>query len=318
MSTMVRAGFPQLLATGAHALFVEWRDIKQRDPEFEKIFNIETSTKAFEDEFQVVGLGPMPEKPENTATVYNSGIQGGSKRYIHLTYALGCRASWELAEDDQYGVINKFPEALAKSGRFTQEMVAANIFNQGFSSIVSTDGVSLFNTSHPLAGGPGATNIAPGVSNIISTAGTYPNRPNPDVDMSITALQLMANHFERFPDSQGLPSQIKPKTLLVPPELKFICRELLGSPGKPYTGDNEINSIVGEDLTYMVSHYLTSQSAWFVLADKGNHQLKFFWRKKMDCKYDDDFDTGALKTICYMRFSVGATHWVGVWGSNGI
>lgn len=315
--TMVRGAFPQLLATGAHAVFVEWRDIKQREPEFEKIFNVETSTKAFEDEFQMVGMGPMPEAPENTPTAYFDGIQAGIKRYLHLTYRMGSRASWELVEDDQYGIINKVPEAHVKSARFTQEMVAANIFNQGFTSIVSTDGVSLFNTAHPLVGGVAATNTAPGITNVITAAGTYPNRPTPDVDLSITGLQFMANVFERFPDSQGLPSHAKPKFILIPPEQKFIARELLGSAGKPYTADNEINALLGEDLTFMVSHYLTSQSAWFALADKGNHQLKFFWRKKLDAKYDDDFDTGALKTISYMRFSCGATHWINTYGSNG-
>lgn len=315
--TMMRGAFPQLLATGAHAVFVEWRDIKQREPEFEKIFNIETSTKAFEDEFQMVGLGPMPEAPENTPTAYFDGIQAGIKRYLHLTYRMGSRSSWELIEDDQYGIINKVPEAHVKSARFTMEMVAANIFNQGFTSIVSTDGVSLFNTAHPLVGGVAATNVAPGIANVITAAGTYPNRPTPDVDLSITGLQFMSNVFERFPDSQGLPSHAKPKVVAIAPELKFIARELLGSAGKPYTSDNEINALLGEDLTFMVSHYFTSQSAWFALAEKGAHQLKFFWRKKLDAKYDDDFDTGALKTISYMRFSCGATHWINTYGSNG-
>lgn len=315
--TMLRGAFPQLLATGAHAVFVEWRDIKQKEPEFEKIFNVSTSTKAFEDEFQMVGLGPMPEKPENNSTAYFDGIQAGIKRYLHLTYAMGSRASWELVEDDQYGIINKIPEAHVKSARYTQEMVAANIFNQGFTSIVSTDGVSLFNTAHPLVGGVAATNTAPGISSIISTAGTYPNRPNPDVDLSITALQFMSNVFERFPDSQGLPSYAKVKVIAIPPELKFIARELLGSAGQPFSGDNTINSLLGEDLTFMVCHHFTSTSAWFGLSDKSNHQLKFFWRKKLDARYDDDFDTGALKTISYMRFSVGATHWINTYGSNG-
>lgn len=315
--TMLRGAFPQLLATGAHSVFVEWRDIKQKEPEMEKIFNVHTSTKAFEDEFQMVGLGPMPQKPENTPTAYFDGIQAGTKRYLHLTYAIGSRASWELVEDDQYGIINKIPEAHVKSARFTQEMVSANIFNRGFTSVVSTDGVPLFSTSHPLVGGVAATNTAPGITNIISAAGTYPNRPNPDVDLSITALQFMSNVFERFPDSQGLPSYAKPEVIAIPPELKFIARELLGSAGQPFTADNTINSLLGEDLTFMVCHYFTSTSAWFALSNKSNHQLKFFWRKKLDAKYDDDFDTGALKTISYMRFSVGATHWINTYGSNG-
>lgn len=315
--TMVRAGYSQLMAVGAHALFVEWLDTYQRELEYDKIFNMETSTKAQEDEIQFAGLGPMPEKTENASVIYNDAIQGGSKRYLHLTYALGCRTSWELLEDDQYGVIKQVPKALARSSQFTQEMVAWNVFNQGFSSITTTDGVSLFNTSHPLLGGSAATNVAPGVSNVISSAGTYPNRPSPDADLSITALQLMNNQFERMPDSQGIPIAIRPRQLIIPPELRFIATELLGSPGKPYTGDNEINALLPLDLTFMVFHYSTSQSAWFAVADKQNHQLKYFWRHKPDADYDDDFDTGAMKTKSTMRFSVGATTWLGTWGSNG-
>lgn len=314
---MVRGAFAQLMAPGVHHNFVEWLDTYQREEEFSDVFNVEESKQAFEDEVQFVGVGPMPEKTEGDAIAYNDAIQGGTKRYIHLTYGLGCRVSWELVEDDQYKIIDQVPKALSRSASFTKEMVPWNVFNNGFSSIVTTDGISLFNNQHPLIGGAGATNIAPGITNVIGAAGTYPNRPATDADFSFTALQLMSNQFERLPDSMGMPIQFKPRKIIIPPELKFIARELLGSPGKPGTADNDINSLLGEDLTYKVSHYLTSQSAWFVVCDKTSHQLKFFWRHKPDADYDDDFDTRSVKMISFMRFSAGATHWFGTWGSNG-
>lgn len=314
---MVRGQFAQLMAPGVHHNFVEFLDTFMREEQFSDVFNVETSTQAFEDEVQFAGTPPMPEKVEGESVIYNDAIQGGTKRYVHLTYALGARASWELLEDDQYKVIEQVPKALSRSASFTKEMVPWNVFNNGFSSIVTTDGVTLFNNAHPLLGGPGATNVAPGVTNVISSAGTYPNRPATDVDLSVTGLQLMSNQFERLPDSVGIPIAIKPKRLLIPPELKFIARELLGSPGKPGTADNDINSLIGEDLTYKIVNYLQSQSAWFVVADKSSHQLKFFWRHKPDDDYDDDFDTRSVKVITFMRFSAGATHWLGTWGSNG-
>lgn len=315
--TMVRAGFSQLMAVGAHALFVEWLDTFQKELQYDKVFNIETSTKQMETEIQFAGLGPMPEKTENAPTIYNDAIQGGAINYVNLTYSLGCRTSWELREDDQYGVIKQVPKAIARSAQYTQEAVPWNVFNLGFTSITTTDGVSLFNTSHPLLGGPGATNVAPGVTNVIASAGTYPNRPTPDVDLSITALQLMNNQFERMPDSQGIPITARPEKLIIPPELRFIATELLGSAGQPYSGDNTVNSLLTLDLTWMVSNWLTSQSAWFAIGPKNRHQLKFFWRYRPDNDYDDDFDTGAMKTKSTMRFSAGATHWISTWGSNG-
>lgn len=314
---MVRGAFAQLMAPGVHHNFVEWLDIFQRDEEFSAIFNMGNSTQAFEDEVQYVGLGPMPEKAEGTATTYNDAVQGGTYRYIHLTYALGCRASWELMQDDQYKIIAQVPKALAKAARFTREMVPWNVFNNGFSTVVTTDGVSLFNNQHPLIGGTAATTIAPGVSSVISAAGTFPNRPAIDADLSFTSVQQMTNIFERQIDSQGLPSVVKPKILVIPPELRYTAREILGSPGKPDTGNNNINSLIGEDLTYMVGHYLTSDSAWYAVTSKEGHQLKFFDRHAIDDDYDDDFDTRSVKVISFMRFSAGATHWLGTFGSNG-
>jgi len=314
---MVRGEFSQLMAPGLYDTFLHWVDLLQRDEEYSHLFHVETSKMAYEDEVEFAGLPPMVEKPEGESIVYSDAIQGGAKRFLHLTFGLGIRASFELFEDDQYGVINQIPKALARSAQFVKEQQAANVFNLGFTTVTTTDGLSLFNTAHPLLGGAAATSVAPGVSNIIASAGTYPNRPLTDVDLSFTAIQLMVNHFERLPDSQGLPVSIKPRTVVIPPELKWIAREILGSPHKPYTSDNEINAILAEDLNYFVSHYLTSQSAWFVLSDKMSHRLKFFVRHELDEDFADDFDTRTIKQVAFMRFSVGATVWEGTWGSNG-
>lgn len=314
---MVRNQFSQLLAPGAHAVFAEFVDTATRASEFEAVFNIESSTSAYEDDINFAGLGPMPEKGENESFIYQDLIQGGTKRYVHLTYGLGSRYSWELASDDKYGFVKKVPAALARSAAFSRQMVPWNVFNLGFSTILTADGVSLFNNQHPLLGGPPATSVGPGLTNVIAAAGTYPNRPSTDIDLSITALQLMGNHFERMIDSQGIPIMYKPKTLIIPPELKYIAREILGSDNKPYTTDNEINALKGDDLTFMLCHYLTSQSAWFALCDKKDHALKFFNRHPITQDFDDDFDTRALKQVAFQRFAAGATNWLGTWGSNG-
>jgi hypothetical protein len=315
--TMVRGQFAQLMAPGLHGIFVHWQDLAQRDEEFPHIFHVETSTMAYEDEVEFSGLGPMPEKPEGEAVIYQDAIQGGTRRYLHFTYGLGCRTSFELFEDDQYKLIQQVPKALARSAVFTREQVTWNVFNQGFTTLQTTDGVSLFNNQHPLLGGPAATSVGPGLANIISAAGTYPNRPATDVDLSFTAIQLMVNQFERLVDSQGLPVMLKPRHIVAPPELKFIAREILGSPNKPYTADNEINALLREDLDFFMPHYLTSQSAWFAICEKESHTLKHFTRRSLDEDYADDFDTRSIKQIAFMRFSVGATSWMGTWGSNG-
>lgn len=315
--TMVRPMYAQLMAPGLRKIFNQWLDTYQRELEYPAVFNIENMTTAYEDELEFAGTGPAPIKPENTPVSYTQIIQGGTIRAIPLTYALAARCSFELNEDDQYGVIKQIPKALARGIRFTEEMVPWNIINLGFSTVKSIDGVTLFNNVHPLLGGPGATNYAPGLTGIITTAGTYPNRPATDLDLSYAAIQLMTNQFEGMIDGVGIPIVYKPKAVLIHYSNRFLARELLGSPGKPGTATNDINSLLGEDLGYMVSHYLTSLTAWFGLCAKDKHHLKFKWRKKPVDEYDDDFDTGATKQKTTMRFTALPANWMGVWGSNG-
>jgi hypothetical protein len=314
---MVRGQYFQLMASGLHALFVHFLDLKQRDEEYSFIANIDNSEAAFEDEVEFSGLGPLLPKLEGTAVQYQDIIPGGTKRYLHTPYALGVRASWELVKDDQYKLINRSPECLARSAHFVREIQFFNLFNLGFTTVVTTDGVSLFNTQHPLLGGPSATNIGPGVGPIIAAPGTYPNRPATDVDLSFTAIQGAINEFERLIDSQGLPIVTRPRYLVIPPELKWIAREILGSPHKPYTADNEINALIKEDLQYFVGHYLTGATPWFLVAEKSEHFMKFFDREPLEEDFSDDFDTRSVKQISTMRFSTGVTSWIGTWGSNG-
>lgn len=314
--TMLRNKYSQLLAAGLKTIFIEFEKQEMKDGYVDKVFNMMDSKAAYEDDVIYAGLGPMPEKTENDSFQYNELTQGGTKRFIHLTYGLGARYSWELAEDDQYGVVKKVPVALVRSGKFTREMVPWNVFNLGFTTITTVDGLSIFNNQHPLLGGPAATGVGPGVANVISAAGTYPNRPSTDVDLSFTAVQLMINHFSRMIDSNGIPVTYSPQNIIIPPELQFIAEEIFGSEQKPYTSDNEKNVLKGK-MTPFIVPYLTSASAWFVTCDKSQHSLRFYNRAPLSQDFDDDFDTDAVKHVAKQRFSAGCFNWLGTWGSNG-
>lgn len=315
--TMVRGEYAQLLAPGLHHIFLQHQDLLMRDEEYSHIFNVTNSKQAYELELEMAGIGPMPIKDEATAVTYQDAIQGGTQLYTHVPYALGMRASWELYKDDQYNVIEAMPKILRRSAQFTKEQAAFNIFNLGFSTVKTADGVTLFNPQHPLLGGAAATNTGIGLSGTIYAAGTFPNEPSTDLDLSVTAIQLAINQFQRLVDGTGIPVVLKPKIVLIPPELIWLAREILGSPNKPYTADNEINALVSEGLQVFVGHYLSSHTAWFLLCEKESHRLMFFEREALDDDYADDFDTRSVKVATYMRFSVGATTWYGTWGSNG-
>ena len=57
--------------------------------ELDDIFDRETSSKAYEEDAQLIGTGLFPTKSEGASVQYDSVRQGYVQRYTHLTYALG-------------------------------------------------------------------------------------------------------------------------------------------------------------------------------------------------------------------------------------
>jgi hypothetical protein len=288
-----------------------------RSQQYDKFMNVMSSEDAYEIDYHVAGTGPMPEMPEGTRPAYDGLVQSGTKKYLHLPYGLASQVTRQLVEDDKYGIIRQIPKAHAKSALYAREAVCASVLNLGGTLITTDDGVTLFNTAHPLPGGTDATTTGPGLSNIINSAGTYPNRPTPDADFSFTSLQQGINYFYRFVDGRGIPSMMRPKEVFLPPELIMIGREILGSPGKPYTADNELNALQGENLQFRHLNYLTSPSAWFLFAGKEETGLKMYDRIPIQAETNDDFQTQVLIFLTTQRFSAGASWWQGTYGSFG-
>lgn len=314
----VRAKFPQLMQPGLRKIYFDSYDAALKASDYPKIFHEENTTRQYEQELEMAGISALQEKPEDASTAYVEMKQGASKRFDPLTYSLGIRTSYELWEDDQYSLVKKGPTLLSRSAAFTKEIIAWNVFNLGFTSAVTTfDGLSLFNNQHALLGGAAATALAPGAAGVISAAGTWPNRPAADIDFSIAGLQLATNHSARMVDNMGFPIRLKWESLVTPPELRFLVREILASPGKPFTSDNTINSMLAEDYKNLESPWLNSPSAWFLVAAKKDHALTYWDREKPSTDFDDDFDTDAIKQKTRMRGTAGCARWQGVWGTSG-
>lgn len=298
--TTRRENMADLLADGFRTiLFDRWDTIKWI---YDKIFNVDTSTKKEEKDSAVHGFGLMPSKAEGMGITYEDPAQGYDVTYTHVTYGMGFRVTEEMWEDDLYGKIKKLPKALAKSAMHTVEQACANIFNNGFVTTYNSGGDSkaLFATDHPLVGG-----------------GTQANTPAVAADLTVSSLQAAITAIEEMTDDNGIVLTLKPKTLLVPTALKWTAKELLKSEKKPGTADNDINALADEDLGYTTWPYLTDDDAWFLLTEKDEHELNFFWRRKLDTDDESDFDTGDLKFKATMRFSVKWSDYRGTYGSPG-
>lgn len=286
-----RGQFSQLLAPGLQNILFEW--LPEHPEEYSQFLHVETADSAYTEDQLIAGLGMARIKPETQQITYDDPIQGGTKRYLHIVYALGWQITMEMLADDKYSIMTKIPGELMKSCRQTWEQIGANCLMQGGNTVLTADGVSLFNTAHPLLGG-----------------GTYSNQLNPKTDLAVTSVQDIIILYENMVNERGLRMMIIPRKLWIPPELQFVAGEVLQSQYKPYTGNNEINPVQGR-LEPAVLHFLTSATTWMVSSGDDPNNVKFFWRAKPTTDTIDDYETKGVKHSITFRVSVGATDWRG-------
>lgn len=269
-----------------------------------KMFDSETSTKAFEEDVQSTGFGLLPQKPEGTALVYDTASQGFIQRYTHITYALGFVVTEEAIEDDQYMVIaRKRSRSLGFSMRQTQETVAANVLNRAFSSTYAYgDGKELIATDHPNFSG-----------------GTFSNELSPAADLSEAALEQLNIQIMSAQDDRGLQINLRARSLIVPPALAFEAHRILKSVNQNDTANNAVNALRDMGLFpdgVIVNPHLTDADAFFVRTNCPDG-LMAFMRRRSEVKDDNDFDTSNMKVKGSFRASWGATDPRGVFGSEG-
>jgi hypothetical protein len=298
--TMTRAQFQILLEPKLRNI---WNDsFEPRALEYTRFVNISASKKAAETDFKMTGLGTMQDKTEGGKVTYGDPIAGGTKVYTHTGNGLGYRVTAEMQRHEQYGQISKLERSLIRSAVDRQETDAANILNNAFSTsfagFVSAE--SLCSTSHARLDGGTA----------------QANRPSTDVSLGVTAVQNAIIQFRLWKDDRGRPIRYVPRLLVIHPNDTMTAREILGSEFKPGTANNEINALREDNLSYMVSSYVTDTNAWFLLAD--NHDLNFIWDLKPTTSMDDDFDTDDIKRKLVQWYSTGFGEWRGVYGSSGV
>ena len=86
MSIMNRARFRKELQNGLNTVFgLEFRRYEQ---EWRPIFDVENSSKAYEEDVLLAGLAGAPVKPEGAPVAYDQGGEAFVSRYVHETIAL--------------------------------------------------------------------------------------------------------------------------------------------------------------------------------------------------------------------------------------
>lgn len=296
--TMVRGGFSYLIAPGYRK--VVFNTYKERPIEGKSLVNMNTSKRAYEEDFPIAGFGTLGVKPEGVSIQYQDALQGSPKRYTWNTYGQGFRITQEMMEDDLYGVMGaRMSAALGRSARNNLDVVLHAPFNNAFNTAYSgfVAGESLCSTTHALIRG-----------------GTFSNRIDSDFDL--LALQAALEHFHALVDESGLPVLFVPKVVIHGVNDLWMVDQVLRTPNLPGTNMNDVNTVNRLGLSAHLSHFLTDADAWFVQADQ--HDVNYFDRRAVTFTNSDDFHTGDALFKLTRRNGSGYGDWRGIWGSQGI
>lgn len=298
---MLTGTHPRLLEEGLHALW--GMDYKRYAPEWKPVFAVKKSKRNYEDDQGVYGLGVAYEKDEADAITFDSGGQGFSERYQHVTYGVGVAISEEAIEDNLYlDLSKKYTKEMMKALMEVDEILGSNILNRAFNSAYTgADGLELCSTAH-----------------LYMAGGTYANEITAAA-LSETALEDMLIAIDGFKDERQIIRNVSADTLVIPKELRHTACRILKSDLQNDTANNAVNAIKNQGLLkggYHVMRRLSSTTAHFITTDADNG-LCMFDRVSPSFKADVDFDTGNIKLKCRSRRSFGWTDPHGIEGNAG-
>ena len=299
-----------IITTGNHPKAL-WPGIKawwgrvydEHVTEYTDLFDMDTSSRAYEEDVEVTGFGLAPVKAEGAAVSYDSESQSIVSRYTHVAYALGYIVTYEELSDNLYEMVSKRrSQALAFSMRQTKENVAANVYNRGFnSSFTGGDSKEMLATDHPTLSGDQSNELAVAA------------------DLSEASLEDLIIQIMGVTNARGLKISLMPKKLIVPRQLWFESNRILNSVLQNDTANNAVNVLNATNAIpegICVNHYLTDTDAWFVRTN-APRGLIHYQREATSFNADNDFDTSNAKSKAYERYSLKWTDWRGIFGSPG-
>ncbi len=286
MATEARSRFNKLYVPG---LFLVATDSFKRFSEDWKQFIMVNSTgKAYEEIAYMSGLGLAAKKPEGTAIAYDARIQGGSKKFVPETWALGLRITEEAIEDDLYSKMQGGMKELGVSMAETINVEAYDGFNS--TSKTAADGQVIFYASHTKLDGTTYSNLYTASS------------------LSLDSLQDDIAAYESLTDHRG--KHINRiggvQWILANSALEWKLAEIFNSIMNPETSDNAINALkkARPNLKYFCTPYITDTNARYYIGEKDEARgMVWFNRRLPTFARDGDFDTGDALFKVTARFS---------------
>jgi hypothetical protein len=298
MALISSSSFPKALWPGVKTW---WGEEYAKWPElWRRLYTVESSTKAYEEDVQYTGFGGFQIKDEGDAISYDTAEQGFVTRYAHAVYGLGFQITREMVEDDQYGIIGKKrSRALAFSASNTLNLLGAAPYNNAVTATWTYgDGVSLLNAAHPN-----------------STGGTWSNLSAST--FSESALEGAVIAIRKWTDDRGLRINLQADRLVLPVDLGFDAERIFESTLRVGTANNDANALRNMGMFpggYDTNPWITGTTSWYVLTTAPDG-MKCYERRPLEFSPgDNDFDTENARYKATFRISFGATDVRGIYG----
>ena len=275
------------------------QQLKKLKPGWRDRVKVESSARQTEIAMNIVGFGDTPEKPEGEPYATDLLRPGHEKRISHTEFGLGFEVTQTALEDDRYDQLTKYGMWLTFSANYVLARRAANLYNNGFTTETTADGVAIFSTAHVLAGG-----------------GTFSNRSAADTALSWNSLRdaIITLETETKHDSGQLAETVENLRLVVPPHLEMLADRIVNSTGLPGVADNDRNSIKSRrQIKIDVDKLLTDTNAWFVqAADNDMHGLRSY--ERVGLSQDEPMTDARTKNRLYTIR--GRYSWYGLFPQN--
>lgn len=271
------------------------------------VFKQATTSKAAEITEEYSGVGAFEAHVEEEAIKEATVRIGNQKTHSVVNYKRAVKIPVEFFEDDMHSVVNQTIEKFGMRARTTRDKQALSVYNLGFSTATTSDGVALFSNSH----------VALGSGNTVDNLETAALAP--------AALESIHKSLLEQEAQDGDLGGHVPAFLMVPPQLFPDALEFTKSELKANTTDNNLNywSLIYPGMRVLQSPYVGaaynggSDTAYFM--GSRNHSVTRFVRKGLTTDLvgpqTDDQDRYTYKAR--FREVVSAVSWEGIVASNG-
>ena len=228
----------------------------QYPKEFTTFMREETSTRAFEKRGYMGGLG-VPQRNRDLQPIpFAEAPMGFASTFVPVNYRLGYQIERTAVEDELWSLLASRPKTMLYGSVVIQDMVGADILNNGLSYQAAYDlgGTALFSTANLREDGKA----------------TWANLINDTQPITVeTVFNATTNLLSLMEDSRGLPisynGTIHIYVPLINSELFQQAVEVKHSTMNPNTADNRINAL-SQQFTIEIHplRYLTNPDVWFI------------------------------------------------------